>query len=259
MKGELLAYWEQGWEGRIEFAFQSDDSPHPIFLQNGDRLTILNHDGTTLWAGVIQFVPRRCRDNHKLATGIWSYEKQKGVSYAEWMDWFWRQPPLKAALEIETDVNKVQDDHASVKIHPPILTLFHLGAAFLMNWLIPLPLTAHQALKTFGLALGFIGFLLGAAAAVEFGRAHTTLNPHGSVSKLVIAGVYRFSRNPIYLGFVLITIGIPLALDNFWGILFAPILLLFFNALVIRHEEAYLEKKFGDEYAGYRSRVRRWL
>ncbi len=150
-------------------------------------------------------------------------------------------------------------DHPDVKIHPPILMLFHLGAAFLTNWLIPLPLMAPQTLKTFGLALGFIGFLLGAAAAVEFGRARTTLNPHGSVSKLVTTGVYRFTRNPIYLGFILMTIGVPLALNNFWGIPFAPLLLWSLNALVVRYEEAYLEKKFGDEYAGYRSRVRRWV
>jgi protein-S-isoprenylcysteine O-methyltransferase Ste14 len=150
-------------------------------------------------------------------------------------------------------------DHADVKIHPPVLMLLHVGAAFLTNWLIPLPLAAPRGWETFGLALGFIGFLLGAAAAVEFGRAHTTLNPHGAVSKLVTTGIYRFTRNPIYLGFVLITVGVPLALNNFWGIAFTPLLVIFFNALVVRHEEAYLQKKFGDEYAGYKSRVRRWV
>jgi hypothetical protein len=101
INGTLEAYWEQGWEGRIDFAFQFEGNTQPFFLENGYLLTIYNPDGTTLWSGTIQFVKRGFFDNHKLNAGIWSYIKQKGVSYADWMDWFWRNPPLKAKLEIE--------------------------------------------------------------------------------------------------------------------------------------------------------------
>jgi protein-S-isoprenylcysteine O-methyltransferase Ste14 len=150
-------------------------------------------------------------------------------------------------------------DHADVKIHPPVLTLLHLLAAFALGRLIPVPLAAPQMLPASGFALGFMGFLLGVAAAAEFSRNHTTLDPHGSVSKLVTTGIYRFTRNPIYLGFVMMVIGVPLWFGNIWGAALMPILVALFNALVIRHEEAYLEKKFGEGYTGYKSRVRRWL
>ncbi len=102
LSGELEAYWEQGWEGRIDFAFQYPGNSTPFFLQNGHQLTIYDTDDKILWSGKIRFVNRNTWwDNHKLDAGIWAYEKQKGVSYADWMDWFWRRPPLKAKLEIE--------------------------------------------------------------------------------------------------------------------------------------------------------------
>jgi len=100
IRGELVAYWEQGWEGRITFAFQADDSTKLYFLKNGDRLSIYAEDGTTLWSGQIHWVRRRFWDRHQLDVGIWSYLKQKGIPYGHWLDWFWRKPPLKASLEL---------------------------------------------------------------------------------------------------------------------------------------------------------------
>jgi hypothetical protein len=102
MTGHLLAYFEQGWEGMIAYAFQPDDAERPVFLQSGQRLSIFAADGTTLWAGRLHFVRRRWWDQHNLSAGIWADVKQKGVSYEQWMEWFWRQPPLRAALELQT-------------------------------------------------------------------------------------------------------------------------------------------------------------
>lgn len=99
--GELEAYWEQGWEGRVEFAFHFEGNHRPFFLSNGQFLTIYNADGSILFSGEIDFVRRRFFDNHRLDANIWAPVKQKGVSYADWMDWFWRQPPLKAKLEYD--------------------------------------------------------------------------------------------------------------------------------------------------------------
>lgn len=99
MDGVLEPYWDQGWEGRIEFAFIEDGSNQPVFLQDGDLLTIYSPDDLILWSGQIQFVPCRFWDKHKLPAQIWSRVKQKGVSYAQWMDWFWRKPPLRAKLQ----------------------------------------------------------------------------------------------------------------------------------------------------------------
>ena len=93
----------------------------------------------------------------------------------------------------------------------------------------------------------------------QFGKVRTTLDPHGSVSAVVTSGPYRFSRNPIYLGFVCTLIGLPLALGNIWGAVLSPVLMVSLYQLVIKHEEAYLEEKFKDVYTSYKSRVRRWL
>lgn len=150
-------------------------------------------------------------------------------------------------------------DHANVRIPPPILALLHIIAAFLLARLIPLPFIAPLILKYIGFALVVIGFLLGLAAVLTFRRAHTTVDPYHPVSSIVTSGIYGFSRNPIYLGFLLMVIGIPLIGGIYWGMILAPIFILLCNRLVIEHEEAYLGKKFGTTYTDYKSRVRRWL
>jgi protein-S-isoprenylcysteine O-methyltransferase Ste14 len=96
-------------------------------------------------------------------------------------------------------------------------------------------------------------------AFLEFRKARTTLDPHGSVKALVRGGVYRFTRNPIYLGFLFMVIGFPLAYGSLWGLVVSPIFMVTLSRLVIEKEEAYLEKKFKGEYTDYSSKVRRWL
>jgi protein-S-isoprenylcysteine O-methyltransferase Ste14 len=152
-----------------------------------------------------------------------------------------------------------QKDHADVKIHPPVLTTLFLAIAYAAKWFSPIPLAAPAGLWIVGFALVVIGFLLGIAAFVEFRKARTTINPHGNVTSIIDTGVYRLTRNPIYLGFVLMLIGLPLNSGTYWGLLLAPLMIISFNNLVIQHEEAYLEKKFGEQYTSYKSRVRRWL
>ena len=148
-------------------------------------------------------------------------------------------------------------DHANVRIHPPVLFVIHLFFAYLLNQLLPLafpniPVWVGYFLVLIGLGLAF-------SAVSQFMRAHTTLDPHGSVNEIVTSGPYRFSRNPIYLGFVCLLIGFPLIFKSYWGLILSPIFIILMNTLVIQHEETYLEKKFGEVYINYKSRVRRWL
>ncbi|MCE9644366.1 MAG: isoprenylcysteine carboxylmethyltransferase family protein [Chloroflexi bacterium] len=154
-----------------------------------------------------------------------------------------------------------QKDHPGINknIHPPVVALVYIIIAIVLGKLVSLPFSIPQILKITGLALTFVGFLLGVGAFIEFRKARTTLDPHGAASRLVVNGIYRFTRNPIYLGFLLMVIGFPLNYGFYWGILVAPLFMATMNRLVIEKEEAYLENKFRDEYSGYRSRVRRWL
>ena len=150
-------------------------------------------------------------------------------------------------------------DHADVKIHPPVLLMLHFLAAYFLNRFVPLPFVFPAILVWIGYALVVMGLGLAFGAASRFMQARTTLDPHGSVSEIVTGGVYGFSRNPIYLGFVCLLIGFPFIFGIYWGLILSPLFVVLMNALVIQREEGYLEKKFGETYTSYKSRVRRWL
>jgi protein-S-isoprenylcysteine O-methyltransferase Ste14 len=145
------------------------------------------------------------------------------------------------------------------KLQPPLLVFIHIVLAFVLMRLIPLPLVVPAVLQTIGFLLVILGFLLGAGAMIAFRRARSTFNSADSVTRLVTSGTYRFTRNPVYLGFLLMLIGLPLNSGSYWGILLAPIMIILFNQLVIRNEEEYLVHKFGEEYKNYRAKVRRWI
>ncbi|MBI5823692.1 MAG: isoprenylcysteine carboxylmethyltransferase family protein [Chloroflexi bacterium] len=144
-------------------------------------------------------------------------------------------------------------------IHPPFVALFYLVVAMVLQRFFPIPFEVPAIGRTIGLGLTFIGFMLGVGAFIEFRKARTTLDPHGSVKMLVTGGIYRLTRNPIYLGFFLMVIGFPLNYGSLWGFVAAPFFATTMSRLVIEKEEAYLEKKFKEQYTGYSSRVRRWV
>jgi len=155
--------------------------------------------------------------------------------------------------------NKIDHPNINKNIHPPIVALFYIVFAMVLQRFIPIPFHVDISVRYVGLVLTFIGLMLGAGAFIEFRKARTTLDPHGAVKALVIGGVYRFTRNPIYAGFLFMVIGFPLNYDSLWGIVCAPFFVITMNRLVIEREEAYLEKRFGEAYTSYKSRVRRWL
>ena len=154
-----------------------------------------------------------------------------------------------------------EQDHPNISpmVHPPIVALLFIVIAYFLARFAPLPFIVPRILRNTGLAMCFVGVLLGIAAFVEFRKAHTTLDPHGSVMQLVTSGIYRFSRNPIYLGFLLMVVGLPLNSGLYWGVVTAPFYIVTMNGLIIAREERYLERKFENAYTRYTSRVRRWL
>ena len=148
---------------------------------------------------------------------------------------------------------------ANVKVQPPLLVLIHVALAFLLARFVSLPLIVPPILQVIGFPLVMLGFLIGMGALMTFQRARAIARPHDPPARLVTSGIYRFSRNPVYLGFVLILVGLPLDLGSYWGFLLAPVMIFLFRRLVIEPEEAALTQKFGDEYRRYQSRVRRWI
>jgi protein-S-isoprenylcysteine O-methyltransferase Ste14 len=154
-----------------------------------------------------------------------------------------------------------EQDHPNISpmVHPPIVALMFIVIAYFLGRFVPLPFVAPVILRNVGLFMTFVGFLLGVGAFIEFRKARTTLDPHGSAKQLVTSGIYRFTRNPIYLGLLLMVIGLPLNSGLYWGVAMAPFDMIAMTRLVIEREEMYLEKKFKNAYTSYKSRVRRWL
>jgi protein-S-isoprenylcysteine O-methyltransferase Ste14 len=113
----------------------------------------------------------------------------------------------------------------------------------------------------FSVALALTGALTCLAGVRSFRRVKTTVNPMNpeSTSSLVMSGIYRYSRNPMYLGFLLILLGWSAFLANVLALLLAPAFVLFMNRFQICPEERVLTRRFAHPYAEYRARVRRWL
>lgn len=97
------------------------------------------------------------------------------------------------------------------------------------------------------------------AALVAFRRAKTTVIPHQEPSALITDGIYRYSRNPIYLADVLILLGLSLIWGSALGLLLTPALMLVLDKRFIQPEEARLKAAFGDAFETYRARVRKWI
>lgn len=150
-----------------------------------------------------------------------------------------------------------RQDTASLKIHPPVLMLLHLGTAILLGWLLPISLPGWVAYAGWVVIAAGIIFAFGGLRQLI--SAHTSPDPQTPTTTVVTIGIYRFTRNPIYMGFLCLVIGFPLIFGSPWGILVGAIQVLLFNKLIIAREEAYLTQKFGQEYLDYKSRVRRWL
>jgi len=152
-----------------------------------------------------------------------------------------------------------REDRPGIVIPQPLLFLIPLLAAFLADKFAPtgfiygpLRWIVGSLLVLAGLALSIVGF-------VTQRRAGTDPIPFHPTTRIVSHGLYRFSRNPMYLGFGLWTLGIAFLLNSVWMLLAVPIGLLLTDRFVIVKEEKYLERKFGDEYLSYKSRVRRWI
>ena len=110
-----------------------------------------------------------------------------------------------------------------------------------------------------GVALLVIGFVIEGEATTRFRRSGTAVEPWKASTKLVTGGLYRFSRNPIYVGMAVLYCGLALLLDSPLALgLLIPCLFVIDRGVIAR-EEPYLEARFGQEYRDYRTRVRRWL
>jgi protein-S-isoprenylcysteine O-methyltransferase Ste14 len=148
-----------------------------------------------------------------------------------------------------------------LKIPPPAVALITGLLMWLVSRATPALGFVFPARNVFAICFAAIGVLTAISGALTFRRAHTTLNPMKpeSSSALVNWGVYKLTRNPMYLGLLLVLTGWAIFLSNPPGFLFLPAFVLYINRFQIAPEERVLTSLFGQDFVAYQSRVRRWL
>jgi protein-S-isoprenylcysteine O-methyltransferase Ste14 len=153
-------------------------------------------------------------------------------------------------------------DYADVAIKPPLLFLGALALGCLLTLVIPIGPglgSANGLALAVGLIFVVIGFTLAAFSARAFRLAGTSVVPGQTSTALVTYGPYKITRNPIYIGFVLVYFGLAIVLTSLWVLLLLIPTLIILQRGVVEPEEAYLERAFGDAYRRYKRRVPRWL
>lgn len=150
-------------------------------------------------------------------------------------------------------------DHAGVRLPPPLIYVVFFGLALLLHLVAPLAIAPSIVVRAAALILLVGGLVLIGSSNVLFRRANTSLMPIKPASALVQGGVYRLTRNPMYLGLLCVYIAAALWFGLIWPLVLAPLLIVAMQRLVIAKEEAYLDRRFGDDYRQYRAHVRRWI
>ncbi len=153
----------------------------------------------------------------------------------------------------------VTRDAPGVIAPPPLILLGHILVGLALDWLLPAPFLPSAVQYALGAALIALSLALAGSAIFRFLRAGTNVPTRLPAKALVIAGPYRFSRNPIYVGMLLLMLGIGVMVDSIWIVAMAVPFALVLRYGVIAREERYLEAKFGEPYRAYRATVRRWI
>jgi protein-S-isoprenylcysteine O-methyltransferase Ste14 len=153
------------------------------------------------------------------------------------------------------------EDGAAVRLPPPLAYLGAVIAGVLLHAFV-LPLSFEWSLIArigVGAGAAALGVAVMSGAVNLFKQTGQDPKPWKATPEIISTGVYGITRNPMYLGLALLQIGIGVGLANGWIVALIPVVIAVVYATAIRHEEAYLERKFGDAYVAYKESVRRWL
>lgn len=158
----------------------------------------------------------------------------------------------------------MEDDKkgAAVSFPPPLIFICFIGLGVTVNHFIPLaflPLALTAFVSKVGAFIAFlIGVLLAVSAVLKLHFARTSIEPWKPTTEIVETGVFKYSRNPIYLSFDFLGVTAALYFNNLWILLSLVPATFLIAKLVIAKEEAYLVSKFGDQYLAYCAKVGRW-
>ena len=150
---------------------------------------------------------------------------------------------------------------AAVRFPPPVVPVLALAVAMGIHWFYPL----STALGTGALRFAVGGVLVASGLASMglaidwFRKTGQDPAPWKESPELIVEGIYKWTRNPMYLGMGLLQAGLGLLFGSAWPLVLVPVTWWVIYRIAIRHEEAYLAGRFGESYEEYRGSVRRWI
>ncbi|WP_314885069.1 isoprenylcysteine carboxylmethyltransferase family protein [Psychrobacter immobilis] len=149
----------------------------------------------------------------------------------------------------------------ALKVPPVAQVIITAAAMYGVSKMVPALTFSLNGSTALAVGLGVMGLSLGIMGVTQFRIAQTTPNPQAleQVSSLVTSGVYQYSRNPMYVGLVLILLGWAFYLSHFLAFVLLPIFILYTTRFQIQPEERMMAQKFGKIYQDYLNKVRRWI
>ena len=154
---------------------------------------------------------------------------------------------------------ETEQDSPDVIAFPPLLYAATLVLGVLLDFLRPIHPFPTWPARVLGALVLVASMALAIAGRRAMSRAGTNIDPRQPAVVLVTTGPFRFSRNPLYLALTGLYVGVALLINGLWTLLLLIPLLFVTQQGIVRREERYLERKFGEEYRAYKNRVRRWI
>ena len=142
---------------------------------------------------------------------------------------------------------------------PPVYFLLTVLLIAALHWFLPIAKMIDAPLSYIGLLIIAIGFIVVVVPAWAFDTHATTIRPFEESDALVTDGFFRITRNPMYLGMVIILVGVAVLLGTLATFIPIPFFVVLIRQRFILEEEAILAEKFGEKYLEYKSSVRRWM
>jgi protein-S-isoprenylcysteine O-methyltransferase Ste14 len=196
--------------------------------------------------------PPRLRPNPRGGTDrtvITSHEEANTMADAT-------EPELRTQSDA---VSSGESDRPNVLAPPPLLFCGALALGLAVHLTFPVPLLPGRPAGWLGVLLILTSIPIGVSALRALVRAKTAIDPRKPTTAIVTEGVFRFSRNPIYLSLLLLYLALASLINSLWILLCALPAIVVLQRGVVEREERYLERRFGEKYLGYKNRVRRWI
>ena len=159
----------------------------------------------------------------------------------------------------DQDTGRGEQDNPGVIALPPFIFIAFLALGVLLHRLLPLHFIESPIRNLIGAIFIVYAVLTAGLAFHQMRKAGTNVDVRKPSTTVVTGGIYKHTRNPMYVSMVLLLIAFSILLNNIWITILTPFFIIVIQKGVIEREEIYLEDKFGTEYTSYKKNVRRWI